>query len=135
MPPVPKRDDQRRNRVTRKADKIFTDGKPVAQPPAPATWSQPAKDWYTALSTSAQAEFYEDSDWQTALVAGWLLDEWMSTRRATTMGEFRMLCAQLLATEGERRRARLEVHRNAPEEEKRGAVAVQEYKARLGLVK
>ena len=133
MAPVPKRDDKRRNRVTAKADKIYAEGR-VEAPAAPAAWSQQAKDWYASLAESAQAEFYEPSDWQTALVAGWLLDEWMSTRRATTMGEFRMLCTQLVATEGDRRRARLEIHRNAPEEEKRGAVAVSEYKARLGIV-
>jgi hypothetical protein len=133
MAPVPKRDDKRRNRVTAKADKIYAEGE-VEQPDPPAAWGQQARAWYESLAQSAQAEFYEASDWQTAIVAGWLLDEWMNTRRATTMGEFRMLCAQLVATEGERRRARLEIHRNAPEEEKKGAVAVSEYKARLGVV-
>lgn len=133
MAVVPKRDDKRRNRVTAKADKVYAEGN-VEQPEPPATWGPQAKAWYESLADSAQAEFYEPSDWQTALVAGWLLDEWMNTRRATTMGEFRMLCSQLVATEGERRRARLEIHRNAPEEEKRGAVAVSEYKARLGIV-
>ena len=134
--PIPKRDDQRRNKATRKADKVYTrDGDlPVKQPPAPKEWCKPARDWYTSLSTSAQAVFYEDSDWQTALAAGWLYDDWHHTRRATTFGEFRMLCSQLMATEGERRRARLESHRNASEEEKRGAVAVSDYKARLGVV-
>lgn len=133
MAVVPKRDDKRRNKATRKADKIYAEGG-VEQPEPPAAWGLMAKEWYRSLEDSAQAEFYEPSDWQTAIVAGWLLDEWMNTRRATTMGEFRMLCSQLMATEGERRRARLEIHRNAPDEDKKGAVAVSEYKARLGIV-
>lgn len=135
--PIPKRDDQRRNQNTRKADKIYTrDGDlPVKQPPAPRGWCKEAKAWYKSLSTSAQSIFYEDSDWQTAIAAGYLYDDWMTTRRATTFGEFRMLCSQLMVTEGERRRARVEIHRNAAEEEKKGAVAVTEYKARLGVVR
>lgn len=135
--PAPKRDDQRRNKATLKADKLYTrDGDlPVKQPAAPKHWDKAAKDWYRSLKNSAQAVFYEPSDWQTALVAGHLLDEWMGTRRATTMGEFRMLTGQLLATEGDRRRARLEIHRKSKDDQLPGNVtSVEGYKARLGIV-
>lgn len=134
--PVAKRDDKRRNTATMKAEHVYTrEGDlPVVQPPPVEHWCQAAKDWYTSLRTSAQAVFYEDSDWQVALTAGHVLNEWHHRRAATTMQEFRHLCGQLLATEGDRRRARLEIHRNAKAEAKKGATAVSEYKARLGVV-
>ena len=134
MPPIAKRDDQRRNRVTKPADKLYADKPPLPAPPAPENWCQPVHEWYAAIPNSAQSVFYEESDWQMALAAGWLYHEWFNTRRAGTFTEFRFMCSQLMLTEGSRRSVRLEIHRNAKDEDKQGAIAVSDYKARLGVV-
>jgi len=63
-----------------------------------------------------------------------VLDDWVSSRKAATMNEFRMLCGQLLATEGERRRGRLEIQRPGQEGPSKGDSVVAEYRAKLGVV-
>lgn len=137
MPPIAKRDDKRRNQNTKKAEKIYTrDGDlPVKQPPAPKEWRKEVRAWYRSLRTSAQAVFYEDSDWEIARSAGHLYNEWFVTKQAATFGEFRRACASIMVTEGDRRRARLEVHRQKKTDEvPEGAKTVQEYRARLKAV-
>lgn len=131
--PAPKRSTQRR-RTNKTGVKQVPAVGPVEQPPAPQDWGPLARQWYESLAESGQAQFYEPSDWATAIVAGWLLDDWVESRRAATMNEFRMLCGQLLATEGERRRGRLEITRPGQDAPSKGAAAVAEYRAKLGVV-
>ena len=131
--PAPKRSSQRR-RVNKTGTQTIAAPGTVAQPPAPEAWGSLATNWYRSLAESGQSVFYEPSDWQTAIVAGWLLDEWMDTRKAATMNEFRMLCAQLLATEAERRRGRLEIQRDQSDAPSKGDAAVAQYRAKLGVV-
>ena len=137
MSPFPKRDDQRRNTITRKADKVVVNGGvKVRQPAARKHWRDEVKAWYRSISRSGEAEYYEPSDWQMALAAGDMYDEWFKTKRATTFGEFRMLAHELMLTEGARLSSRVEVHRKKDEsQEDKGQAAVVEYKARLGVVK
>lgn len=136
MPMPRKRDAERRNRATPKADKILVQGTelPVKQPRARSGWRPEVRAWYRSLANSAQAVFYEDSDWQTALVAADALQNWYDTGRTAMYEQWRMTCSQLMVTEGERRKNRLEIHRNAAEEMEQGAKTVQEYRARLGVV-
>jgi hypothetical protein len=130
----PKRDSQRRRRSP-KAQNVHVDAL-VTQPDPPAAWCALAKDWYRSLAQSGQAVFYEPSDWATAIVAGWCLDEWNNTRKAATITEFRHLCSQLMVTEGDRRRGRLEVKRPGQgEDSPKGNAAVAEYRAALGVVR
>lgn len=131
--PVPKRSTQRR-RVNKTGVKQVPAVGRVEQPAAPDDWGQLPRQWYESLAASGQAQFYEPSDWATAIVAGWLLDDWVSSRKAATMNEFRMLCGQLLATEGERRRGRLEIQRPGQDGPSKGDSVVAEYRAKLGVV-
>ncbi len=137
MSPIAKRDSERRNRVTRTADKLYVRrDAPLEQPPCPDDWHPAVREWYHSLAESGQSELYEPSDWHTALAAGYLYDEWQETRRATTFGEYRMLCSQLMVTEGDRRRARFEIHRQSQDDSVPvGAQTVADYKARLRAVK
>ena len=137
MPPVAKRDDKRRNKVTRPADKIYTsDGDlPTKQPPAPSNWDPRVKKWYRSLKTSAQSVFYEDSDWQIAIMGGHLYNDWFDRNTAASIREFRAVTGSLLMTEGDRRRSRIEVHRQKKTDKiPEGAKTVQEYRARLKVV-
>lgn len=132
--PYPKRSTERRRRNKYNLDTIEAGGS-VYQPTPPDTWGHTAKAWYVSLASSGQAVFYEPSDWQMAIIAGNLLDDWEDTRRPAVLVEFRHLCQQLMVTEGERRRARLEVERPTSKTNDKGDAAVASYRATLGVVK
>ena len=127
----PKRADQRRrnNKVT-PADKGSLSVS-VKQPAIRSDIHSAAKKWYRSLKTSGQAEFYTDSDWQTAIVAAEVLDRFFATSRATLLAEFNRMCTSLLVTEGDRRRARLELERTPAEEEVPDAANLDEHRRRL----
>lgn len=131
--PPPKRSDQRRRRnAVPPADKgVITTL--VKQPSLRSGINPIARRWYRSLRTSGQAEFYTDSDWQTAIVAAETLDMFLATGRATLLAEFNRMCAALLVTEGDRRRARLELERASArsEEEAPDAANLDEYRRRL----
>ena len=110
--PAPKRESQRRRR-NKDGGQVEkgTLAVDVEQPEPRDGLGPRAEAWYRSLATSGQAEFYTDSDWQVALICAEAIDLFMSTGRATLLAEIRALQSQLLATEGERRRARLELER------------------------
>jgi hypothetical protein len=105
----------------------------VKQPSIRSDIHTAARRWYRSLKTSGQAEFYTDSDWQTALVAAEVLDRFFATSRATLLAEFNRMCTSLLVTEGDRRRARLELERTAPESEEGASNAADIDEARRRL--
>ena len=58
----------------------------VQQPHAFREWHRVARSWYDSLPKSAQAQYYEPSDWQLAKVAAEMLSDWFNTpleRRST----------------------------------------------------
>ena len=115
--PPPKREDQRRRRnKAPAADKVPVAGV-VKQPPPPKGWLGPrGLAYYRSLAKSGQSQFYEPSDWQIALLCARAIDVFEDTGRATVLAEVRALQSQLLATEGERRRVRLELERGEVED-------------------
>lgn len=113
----PKREDQRRrrNKPDAKVEHAFT---LEAEPPEPrADLCERAAEWYRSLASSGQAQFYTASDWQVALICAEAIEIFMETGRATILAEIRSLQTQLLSTEGERRRARLELEKASDGEE------------------
>ena len=113
--PVPKRSDQRvrRNKLEVPIDKVEAIGAVVVPPlgfedPHPLT-----EDLYRSLGESAQARYYEPSDYQVARSILHFLDlEFKKSRPsaqmvATVFGQL----TDLLVSEGARRRVRLEVER------------------------
>jgi hypothetical protein len=118
--PVPKRDEarRRRNKPEKSTDTVEAQGR-VKAPPANAHWHALAKRFYAGLKTSAQAKFYEPSDWQVAHVTMELLsNELRATKPSASMVAviFQQLNG-LGATEGDRRRMRIEIEREPPAEE------------------
>jgi hypothetical protein len=101
-------------------------------PEADPDWHPIMRRWYESLGTSGQRVFYQDADWLTA----WAAAEAMSREflkdgpvSAGVFGMFLKACTALLATEGDRRRARLELEREeAPEE----VTSIDRYRRRLG---
>lgn len=113
--PVPKRSTQRRRQ--NKPETPITAGKGATDVPVPPSedhWHQLAKDWYASLAQSGQAKWYEPSDWATAryvaeamsrnLLAG---AKFSSVLFASVMSAM----SNLLVTDGDRRRVRLELER------------------------
>lgn len=137
--PIPKREKQRRRRNKEsKAETVPFDGAPVEAPPADEKWHKVARDLYLSLAESGQAQFYEPSDWRQAV---WLSHETSrflkAKKRSAMMFNYLWTAwADLLATEGARRRAKLEIERTPPpseEDEEAATIArLDEYRDRAG---
>jgi hypothetical protein len=111
--PIPKREDQRRahikeeNRVDRLPSGVPEGLKYGPEPPA---WMDGyALDFYEAFRTSGQAIFYEDSDWAVlALICRNVMAE-IRKPSAVMLASILHGCTLLAATEGDRRRIRIEL--------------------------
>lgn len=137
--PVPKRSSQRRRRNTPAAGEPTTaeGAAEVEQPKANSQWHPVAKRWFDSLAASGQSRFYEPSDW----AAAYLLAESMSRElkpqplidadgkmhrvsmppKAASVAAWLKGMTALLVTEGDRRRAALELDRSKPAGEEGGA--------------
>jgi hypothetical protein len=135
--PVPKRSDQRRRRNKESKPESVQVAAPLpAVPVAAKGWHPVARAWYESLGKSGQAVFYEPSDWATA----YLLAESMSRElkpqfvgmrtgfdeqgretsdpvietlpmKGASLSAYLKAMTALLVTEGDRRRASLELDR------------------------
>lgn len=116
--PIPKRSDERirRNKDDVPLEKVTAVG--VVQTPE-LNIDNPhpmVTDFYDSLKESAQSKFYEPSDWQLARIGCLLLDE---AFKVTTKGgisamkiaNIMSIFSDLLVSEGDRRRVRMEVER------------------------
>jgi hypothetical protein len=73
-----------------------------------------ARDWFLALGRSGQADYYQDSDWHTARVWTEVLSRQLKAgarMSAQMVAAWSAGATLLLATEGDRRRLRLELER------------------------
>lgn len=129
--PPPKRSTQRRRR--NKSDQPIqkaTAAKKVPVPKPDAKWHPIAKRWYLALAKSGQAQFYEPSDWATAFVLAESMSRDLGMKvvgttkdgdliqaiapiNGTSLNAYLKAMTALLVTEGDRRRARLELERGS----------------------
>jgi hypothetical protein len=113
--PIPARSDQRvrRNKPEVAIEKVQSIGV-VPVPPLMVEDPHPATErWYESLRESAQAQFYQPSDWAFAQVLAIKLDHELKYARgsAQMMAVIQSMMTDLLVTEGSRRRARIEVER------------------------
>lgn len=72
---------------------------------------------FNSMKHSAQAKFYEPSDWEYARMTLHFVDKllWAEKPSAMMLASVNTMLVPLLLTEGERRRVRLEVERNQAE--------------------
>lgn len=111
--PVPKRTDQRR-RVNKPEIQVSTAPASPADPePADPEWHPIARDWYEALAESGQSVFYQKSDWATARYVADAMSRNLAAPRFSAQLFAAVMAAttSLLATEGDRRRLRIELQR------------------------
>lgn len=136
--PVPKRSDQRRRRnADGNVDTIdATPGAPpVVAPPLGFATHEIAMEWYESLAESAQAQYFEPSDWQAARVVAHEIGRMLNRKDASgqLLTSVWSAMGDLLTTEAARRRVRVEIDRNGVEGDDEGEVIELEYRRTLGL--
>lgn len=104
-------------------------------PPADPNWHPYARSWYNSLRMSGQAIWYEASDWATAMICAEQISRELSDKIVAvdprtgdahwgqgpvpgqSLNAILKMMAALVTTEGERRRARIELTRDDSERE------------------
>ena len=112
MPPLPKREDQRRRRnLAPPTDHAPTGA--VVVPSTPRGWHPLARDMFNALKVSGQSAFYAQSDWAFAKVICARMSQLLAdgSTSGSAWAPVDAGLARLMATEGDRRRMRLELIR------------------------
>ena len=114
--PIPKRSDQRirRNKPDVPIEKVNVIGS-VDVPDLGIPDPHPiVLDLYLSLRDSAQARFYEPSDWEFARFTFHFADYLLKSPRPSgqLLSTVQSMLSELLLTEGARRRVRLEVERS-----------------------
>jgi hypothetical protein len=129
--PVPKRSDTRRRR--NKPDGVQVEKAPAGNriiwPEADPGWHPIAHRWFESIETSGQAQFYEQTDVETAYFVAEMMHRNLSEGRVNgqLFSSVMSAMADLLVTEGARRRARIELERNVPHAE---VVQIKNYRAK-----
>jgi hypothetical protein len=112
--PVPKRSSERRRRNKQGRPQQVAAPSPPAVAPEVGDLHEVAQQWYDSLKESAQSQFYEPSDWAQAKILAITLSRYMKQERPISGPNLHALLsgmAELLTTEGARRRVRLEIER------------------------
>lgn len=129
--PIPKRSEERR-RVNKddgpaliQAPAGSPEGTPVLPDPDPL-WHPIAADWYLSLRESGQAAFYEPSDWAVARYAAHVMSQVLMSEKGPNgqlVAALNSVMSSLLTTEGDRRRARMELERKKPDSPRLASVS------------
>lgn len=109
--PPPKRSTQRRrqNKVEG-LEQAASDGL-VRGPELVGEHSAQGRRMWEALRRSGQAQFFEPSDWAQAELLIMAIDSFVERPSAMMLASINTMSGTLLITEGDRRRARLELER------------------------
>lgn len=148
MAPIPKRSDQLHNKRGGRLDgltQLEIANPYVDQPEGNPDWNPIAKQWYESLPESGQSHYYQASDWATAYMCADLISrefdraddpETKKGVSAMMMHEIFAQAGNLLTTEGERRRLRLELIRAEKKDDGNEVVtAMEQYKQFAGGAK
>lgn len=137
--PVPNRsDDLSRERDANRGDRSpITKGelRPVVVPHADPEWHPIADKLYRSLKSSGQSDFYQNSDWALAYSLCDDLSHFkQSGKRSAQMAQtIYSALSNLLVSEGDRRRVRIELSAPEAEEEPASVTAIDAYKKQLGV--
>lgn len=105
-------------------------------PDADKAWHPKARSWYNSLKISGQTEFWEPSDWATAVAAADAYNVFLRTHNASILAQFVRLSERLGATLSDRKKSRIELEEpvQEDEDEKAADAAVQGWQGRLHSV-
>jgi|SRR5215469_2150759 len=111
--------------------------KDIPIPEAAEQWHPQAKSWFNALKMSGQSDFFEASDWATAVFCAQLYDLFMRTQRANVLPAFERLSSRLGVTVVDRKRNRIELGDEdvTDKDEEAAKEAVIKWHGRLGIVR
>lgn len=129
MAVVPKRSDQRRRR--NKVDITHAPSDFEWEIPEPdEDWHPVATQWYLALQKSGQKIFFENSDWAQAFYVAEAMSRSLRSSRLSgqLFSAVISASAELLTTEGARRRMRVELERAQAEGDTTAADAMAAYR-------
>lgn len=120
--PIPERSEARRRRNKDDGPALVKapSGPPTDLPELPEAdplWHPIASGWYLSLRESGQAAFYQPSDWAVARYAADLMSKVLLSERGPNgqlVAALNSVMSSLLTTEGDRRRARMELERQKP---------------------
>lgn len=156
--PVPKRSSQRRRQNKEsEPEKVEAPAVEVERPAADEDWHPVARAWFESLAVSGQSVFYEPSDWATAVlvaesisrelkpqVVGMMTDEngaqlepafAVVPMKGAALSAYLKAMTSLLVTEGDRRRAGVELERasagGSVAGDDAGVTELDEYRRRL----
>jgi hypothetical protein len=131
--PVPNRSDQRRRRNKVDIDRAPTTTDRVFGPEPPEWLNGLALDWFQSLRTSGQAVYYTDSDWSSALIVAKAVERFEERPSAHMLTAILSGIGSLAATEGERRRLRIELERTSVQDadEDAAVTALNEWRDRI----
>lgn len=150
--PVPKRESQRRRTNKPERPTVHAVTTPsVTVPDADPNWHPVALRWFESLAQSGQAAFYTASDWATAFVVAESMSRELKPQplvvgrgedatvemvsmppKGASLAAWLKAMSSLMVTEGDRRRAGLELDRAVGGEEATGDVSeLDEYRQRL----
>lgn len=140
--PVGKRSEERMGHRSKEEKDSVTkapSGAPVDLPDLPDAdplWHPIAADWYLSLRESGQAAFYQPSDWAVARYAADLMSKVLMSERGPNgqlVAALNSVMSSLLTTEGDRRRARMELERRKPAPQGDAKVtALDDYRSAFG---
>lgn len=134
MPPAPKRSAERRRRNKESQPDTVTAAGKVKVPASARHWHPIARRWYLSLKSSGQSEFYEPSDWAAAYYVAEMMTKQLEASKTSAqlfMGVWGAM-GDLLSTEAQRRRMRLEIERETgPKPVSAGVTAIADYRRDL----
>ncbi|AUV61961.1 hypothetical protein KIV63_gp02 [Mycobacterium phage SWU2] len=115
--PIPKRSDQRvrRNKPETPVTQLPVATKPVKAPPMGIPDAHPVvSQLWDSLAKSAQAQYYEPSDWAYARMALHFANRecWSGKPNGQILATINSMLTGILVSEGDRRRVQLEIQRN-----------------------
>lgn len=148
--PVPKRSDQRRRR-NKQPEPDRAPAREAVVPEPGEKWHPIAVSWFESLKVSGQSVFYEQSDWATAYLLAESISRDLKPQvvgvndetgepvlatipmKGASLAAYLKAMSVLLVTEGDRRRAGVELERPTVDEPEQPATvsALDDYRRRL----
>lgn len=134
--PVPKRSAERRRRnSSSKVETVPAIVALVEPPDADPKWHPIAAGWFDSLKISGQSRFYEPSDWQAARLVAEVMSKNLRQKKFSSVlfAAVSAAMSDLLTTEADRRRVRMEIERDqGGEQQPAGITAIADYRKAIG---
>jgi hypothetical protein len=136
--PIGKRSEELMGHRSKEERAAVTKAPGAAVVPVPdpdESWHPIARRWYESLAESGQSRFYEPSDWAAAQYAAEAMTRNLNAGQRFSAQLFTGIWSamnDLLTTEGDRRRVRMELQRPAAGEVNEGVTVLDDSRAALG---